>query len=64
MKAFTVTADNVILFERVRTHTQAVTGVLPAAVPPNSQSEQVMSEMGGVPKNNPENIFGMSAVIG
>lgn len=56
MKTFTVTADNWILFDRVQTHTQAVTGVLTAAVQPNSQSEQVMSEMGGVPKKNPENI--------
>lgn len=50
MKPVTVAGDNWILFERVQTRTQAVTGALTAAVRPNSQSEQVMSEMGGVPK--------------
>lgn len=63
MKPVTVTGDNLILFEHVQTHTQAVTGALTAAVRPNSQSEQVMSEMGGVPKKI-QNIFGMSSVIG
>lgn len=32
MKTFTVTADNLILFDRVQTQTQAVTGVLTTAV--------------------------------